>query len=476
TGSLRHRVEPRHGKGLTPAVALLDHGDGREYLPRRHGRPSLAAHRSKKIGDHVVSYPGERAHLRPQPHLARTPASGQSDRVPGQDAALQCVLVSHDSKCVRQPAQPAQVDHTGAPRPRELDARDGFTAPHGIVLVPSDARPRAEPPTDHVQRVGTHILKHPFAGSPATERAPARQGPVERRALMDLLWVGDDRRFDVVQHFPMVRGGAARSELLLRGSGTTGVVIHDDQMVRHARDGCQRRKMKGPGDGSTSHDRNPYAHAFLPIGGDRAPFLSRQEACTTCRVASPPRAILLAPFVRSSGPTSIGKRVREMCGLVVMVGLGGRKADAAILTGMAQSLAHRGPDDSGLYLDDQVGFGFRRLSILDLSATGHQPMVSEDGQFVIVFNGEIYNYLELRDELRAAGFCFRSTSDTEVLLAAYRQWGPGCLTRLNGMWAFVIHDRRRSVLFGARDRFGVKPLFLHQGKDSWLFASEIKAS
>ena len=164
-----------------------------------------------------------------------------------------------------------------------------------------------------------------------------------------------------------------------------------------------------------------------------------------------------------------------MCGLVVMVGLGGRKADAAILTGMAQSLAHRGPDDSGLYLDDQVGFGFRRLSILDLSATGHQPMVSEDGQFVIVFNGEIYNYLELRDELRAAGFCFRSTSDTEVLLAAYRQWGPGCLTRLNGMWAFVIHDRRRSVLFGARDRFGVKPLFLHQGKDSWLFASEIKA-
>ena len=164
-----------------------------------------------------------------------------------------------------------------------------------------------------------------------------------------------------------------------------------------------------------------------------------------------------------------------MCGLVVMVGLGGRKADAAILTGMAQRLAHRGPDDSGLYLDDQVGFGFRRLSILDLSATGHQPMVSEDGQFVIVFNGEIYNYLELRDELRAAGFCFRSTSDTEVLLAAYRQWGPGCLTRLNGMWAFVIHDRRRSVLFGARDRFGVKPLFLHRGKDSWLFASEIKA-
>lgn len=164
-----------------------------------------------------------------------------------------------------------------------------------------------------------------------------------------------------------------------------------------------------------------------------------------------------------------------MCGLVAMLGLAGRKADATILTRMAQSLAHRGPDDSGLYLDHEVGFGFRRLSILDLSPTGHQPMVSADGQSVIVFNGEIYNYLELRDELRGAGFCFRSTSDTEVLLAAYRHWGPECLTRLNGMWAFVIHDRRRGVLFGARDRFGVKPLFLHRSEDAWLFASEIKA-
>ena len=164
-----------------------------------------------------------------------------------------------------------------------------------------------------------------------------------------------------------------------------------------------------------------------------------------------------------------------MCGLVVMLGLADRSADAAVLTRMAQSIAHRGPDDSGLYLDHQVGFGFRRLSILDLSPTGHQPMCSEDGQFVIVFNGEIYNYVELREELRAAGYCFRSTSDTEVLLAAYRHWGPECLTRLNGMWAFVIHDRRRGVLFGARDRFGVKPLFVHRAKDCWLLASEIKA-
>src|SRR6266581_4433940 len=164
-----------------------------------------------------------------------------------------------------------------------------------------------------------------------------------------------------------------------------------------------------------------------------------------------------------------------MCGLVVMLGLAGRKADAAALTRMAQRIAHRGPDDSGLYLERQVGFGLPRLSILDLSPTGHQPMCSEDGQLVIVFNGEIYNYIELRDELRAAGYCFRSTSDTEVLLAAYRHWGPECLTRLNGMWAFVIHDRRRGVLLGARDRFGVKPLFVHRAKDCWLLASEVKA-
>jgi asparagine synthase (glutamine-hydrolysing) len=164
-----------------------------------------------------------------------------------------------------------------------------------------------------------------------------------------------------------------------------------------------------------------------------------------------------------------------VCGLAVMLGLGGREADAAVLSTMAGSIAHRGPDDEGIYLDRQVGFGFRRLAILDLSPSGHQPMCTEDGQLVIVFNGEIYNYIELRDELQAAGYRFRSTSDTEVLLAAYRHWGAECLSRLNGMWAFVIHDRRRGVLFGARDRFGVKPLFVHRGKDCWLLASEVKA-
>src|SRR2546430_13735897 len=104
-----------------------------------------------------------------------------------------------------------------------------------------------------------------------------------------------------------------------------------------------------------------------------------------------------------------------MGGLVVMLGLAGPPAAGAVLSRLARSIAHGGPDDSGLYLHQQVGFGFRRLAILDLSPAGHQPMCSEDGQLVIVFNGEIYNYIELREELRAAGHCFRSTSDTAGL-------------------------------------------------------------
>jgi asparagine synthase (glutamine-hydrolysing) len=142
---------------------------------------------------------------------------------------------------------------------------------------------------------------------------------------------------------------------------------------------------------------------------------------------------------------------------------------------MADSLFHRGPDDSGIYLDASVGMGFRRLSILDLSEAGHQPMVTADQQYVLVFNGEIFNYLELRAELITLGYEFRSSGDSEVLLAAYREWGRECLAKLNGMWAFVIYDRRRRCLFGSRDRFGVKPLYVSRVDGVVQFASEIKA-
>ncbi len=142
---------------------------------------------------------------------------------------------------------------------------------------------------------------------------------------------------------------------------------------------------------------------------------------------------------------------------------------------MAKSLFHRGPDDGGFYVEGAVGMGFRRLSILDLSEAGHQPMISQDGQYVLVFNGEIFNYVELREDLRQLGYQFRSSGDSEVLLAAYREWGRECLSRLNGMWAFVIYDRRNRRIFGSRDRFGVKPLYYSRSPEVIQFASEIKA-
>jgi len=163
-----------------------------------------------------------------------------------------------------------------------------------------------------------------------------------------------------------------------------------------------------------------------------------------------------------------------MCGFAGMVGFDGLPADKQAVDRMTAALVHRGPDDGGLYMSGSIGFGFRRLSILDLTPAAHQPMVSEDGQLILVFNGAIYNYVELRRELQSLGHTFRSTGDTEVLLHAYRQWGPDCLQKLNGMWAFLIYDRQRGCVFGSRDRFGVKPLFYYRSNRYVLFASEIK--
>ncbi|TXG86838.1 MAG: asparagine synthase (glutamine-hydrolyzing), partial [Thermomicrobiales bacterium] len=164
-----------------------------------------------------------------------------------------------------------------------------------------------------------------------------------------------------------------------------------------------------------------------------------------------------------------------MCGLAGIIGLNGQTVDVTALERMAFSLQHRGPDDKGIYVNGAVGFGFRRLSILDLSPGGHQPKVSRDEKVAIVFNGEIYNYIELRAELTALGHTFESSGDTEVLLAAYREWGSECLPKLNGMWAFLIYDLAEQKVFGSRDRFGVKPLYRHTTGDLVLFGSEIKA-
>lgn len=164
-----------------------------------------------------------------------------------------------------------------------------------------------------------------------------------------------------------------------------------------------------------------------------------------------------------------------MCGLVALIGLRNNCPDNAMLIRLANTQEHRGPDNVGTYRFNNVGFGFRRLSILDLSSAGNQPMESACGRYVVVFNGQIYNYLELRGQLTALGFTFRSNSDTEVLLAAYKQWGRQCVNRLNGMWAFLIHDKLSGEMFGSRDRFGEKPLFVFRNSHWLLFTSEIKA-
>jgi asparagine synthase (glutamine-hydrolysing) len=163
-----------------------------------------------------------------------------------------------------------------------------------------------------------------------------------------------------------------------------------------------------------------------------------------------------------------------MCGIVGVLALDG-PADPCVVRRMALSLRHRGPDADGVYTAGAVGLGFRRLAILDLTPAGDQPMLSSDGRLALVFNGEIYNYVELRRELEALGHRFASTGDTEVLLHAYQQWGRDCLRRLNGMWAFLIHDARTGTIFGSRDRFGVKPLYRCRTRGAVLFASEIKA-
>ena len=164
-----------------------------------------------------------------------------------------------------------------------------------------------------------------------------------------------------------------------------------------------------------------------------------------------------------------------MCGFAGVIHFNGAPVERNVLDRMGSSLFHRGPDDSGAYVDGAVGLAFRRLSILDLSPAAHQPMVSHSGNFVMVFNGEIYNYVELRRELENHGCRFRSSGDTEVLLQAYAVWGKDCLPKLNGMWALLIYDKQRGVVFGARDRFGVKPLYRYRHAHGISFASEIKA-
>ncbi len=165
-----------------------------------------------------------------------------------------------------------------------------------------------------------------------------------------------------------------------------------------------------------------------------------------------------------------------MCGIVGIASKAPLKQRESLRLGR-NAMAHRGPDDAGEWWshDGCVGMGHRRLAILDLSSAGHQPMLDSTGELCCVFNGEIYNFQELRRELEAKGHRFISRTDTEVMLAAYREWGTDCLSRLNGMFAFGLYDNARRRLFMARDRAGEKPLYYSLSGDALHFASELKA-
>lgn len=162
-----------------------------------------------------------------------------------------------------------------------------------------------------------------------------------------------------------------------------------------------------------------------------------------------------------------------MCGISGIIHLDRAPVPEPQIWDMIKAMKHRGPNDNGTFFEDGVGFGFVRLSIIDLSPAGHQPMFSHDERYVIIFNGEIFNYVELREELKSKGHQFRTQTDTEVLIQSYVEWGEDMLHKLNGMWTFVIYDRKEKTVFGSRDRYGIKPLYYCIDGNRLLFASEI---
>jgi len=160
-----------------------------------------------------------------------------------------------------------------------------------------------------------------------------------------------------------------------------------------------------------------------------------------------------------------------MCGFVGYIQQKKDQVAPQILKNCLEQVKHRGPDSSGVFYDDLVGFGHHRLSIFDTSSAGHQPM--ERGNYVLIFNGAIYNYIELKSELKE--FEFTSNSDSEVIIAAYQKWGTSCVNKFNGQWAFSIYDKAQNIIFCSRDRYGIKPFYYLEQDDSFWFASEIKA-
>lgn len=164
-----------------------------------------------------------------------------------------------------------------------------------------------------------------------------------------------------------------------------------------------------------------------------------------------------------------------MCGIAGLINLDGAPVSPVVLQKMTDAIAHRGPDGEGHWIEGNVGFGHRRLSIIDLSPAGHQPMISADHRYVLSYNGEVYNYRELRAELEAEGYWFRSRTDSEVVLHALAHWGTDALLKFNGMFAVALWDRKERTLLLARDRYGIKPLYYARQGNCFSFGSEQKA-
>jgi len=162
-----------------------------------------------------------------------------------------------------------------------------------------------------------------------------------------------------------------------------------------------------------------------------------------------------------------------MCGISGIINQQQREVKPKDIEKINNLISHRGPDDEGFYFGKTFAFGHRRLSVLDLSNDGHQPMHYLD-KYTIIYNGEIYNYLEIKEELISYGYRFSSETDTEVILASYDKWGDACVNRFNGMWAFSIYDRTKEIIFCSRDRFGIKPFYYTEVDGKFIFGSEIK--
>ncbi|HMQ99978.1 MAG TPA: asparagine synthase (glutamine-hydrolyzing) [Ignavibacteria bacterium] len=163
-----------------------------------------------------------------------------------------------------------------------------------------------------------------------------------------------------------------------------------------------------------------------------------------------------------------------MCGISGIFNFNGAPVDRAQVSEMNRIILHRGPDGNGVYVEGNVGIGSTRLAIIDLREISNMPLYDTDNRYVIVFNGEIYNYIEVGNELKKKGYRFHTDSDTEVIINAYKEWGEDCLHKLNGMWAFAIWDKQEKTLFCARDRFGIKPLYFYKDDTKLIFGSEIK--